>query len=351
MNYEQTRKHPAVLLFESLLEELAPPQHEHGVARKIRAELDRMGWEHTTDGAGNLLVPVTPRDATPAPTVLAAHMDELGLTVSGIEADGRLRVVRSGRIEPHKLGERPVTLLGSRKPVTGVVSLGSSHQGDRTRPLTWNDARIITGLAPRDLEEAGVHIGTTMSVEHSMRGPVFLGDEQDPLIAAWTFDDRMGCVALLRLLDAIRQENIQPQRPLTVAFTVHEEGGCHGAMSLCQRLLPEVFIAVDGCPVTDDMPLALDGRPGVWTHDKRAVYDPALVELFCSLAQAEGIELQRALYENAASDASAAYDVGAAERIGFIGHVRENSHGFEVARLSVFDNVLTVLKRFVREWS
>jgi len=33
-----------------------------------------------------------------------------------------------------------------------------------------------------------------------------------------------------------------------------------------------------------------------------------------------------------------------------IGQVRENSHGFEVARLSVFDNLPNTLVEFLRTW-
>jgi len=37
-------------------------------------------------------------------------------------------------------------------------------------------------------------------------------------------------------------------------------------------------------------------------------------------------------------------------RVGCFGHVRENSHGYEVARLSCFDNVHKTLVRFVTHW-
>jgi len=351
MSYEEAAAHPAVRLFEALLDCPSPPGHERELARRLREEIARMGYEHSTDGAGNVLVPLPSERADAPLTVLAAHMDELGLTVSGVGPDGLLRVVPSGRIEVHKLGERPVTVFGSRRSLTGVVALGSSHQALRGTAPAWADARIVTGLSPAALEEAGVRIGTPISLPREGRGPVFLGEESDPMIAAWTFDDRMGCVALLRLLEAVRRDGLRARRPVTVAFTTHEEGSGHGAMSLCQRLRPEVFVAVDGCPVTDAMPLSLDGRAAVWTRDTKAIYDLALVDLFARLARDAGTELQCALYEHAASDASDAYSVGAAERVALMGHVRMNSHGFEVARLSVFDNVLKVLERFVAEWS
>ena len=43
-------------------------------------------------------------------------------------------------------------------------------------------------------------------------------------------------------------------------------------------------------------------------------------------------------------------EIGAAERVATIGQVRENSHGFELARLSVFDNLYKALVQFLKTW-
>jgi len=182
------------------------------------------------------------------------------------------------------------------------------------------------------------------------RGPVVFGDPADPLVAAWTFDDRMGCVALLRLLEVLKSEGTRPARPTILAFTVHEEGGCYGARVLAQRERPEVFIAVDGCPMPPGSGLALDGRPGAWSKDRAVHFDQRLVQALCEAAMRAGTSLYTPVYDGAFSDASAVYEVGAAERVATVGHVRESSHGYEVARLSVFDNLLATLVEFTRSW-
>ena len=71
---------------------------------------------------------------------------------------------------------------------------------------------------------------------------------------------------------------------------------------------------------------------------------------FSLAAEKAGTQLQVAAYSAAFSDASKAYEIGAAERVATIGQVRENSHGFEVARLSVFDNLLNTLVVFIKMW-
>jgi putative aminopeptidase FrvX len=94
--------------------------------------------------------------------------------------------------------------------------------------------------------------------------------------------------------------------------------------------------------------LELDGRPGIWAKDRIALYDPNLIRAFSEAAIAAGTELQPVVFEGAASDASlVSYSLGV-PKIVCIGHVRENSHGYEVSRLSVFDNLLNTLVVFLK---
>ena len=71
---------------------------------------------------------------------------------------------------------------------------------------------------------------------------------------------------------------------------------------------------------------------------------------FLRAAEEAGTELQPVVYDSAASDASLVYAVGGAHRVACLGHVRENSHGYEVARLSVFDNLFKTLVQFIATW-
>jgi len=347
----QTTAQPALSLFTELLAVPSPCGREERLAQVVRHKLDGWGYAHQTDGAGNVIVRLQGRQPDAPLCCLAAHMDEIGLVVTAIEADGVLRVDRSGGLYPWKLGEGPVEIVGDGENIVGVLSMGSTHTaGAQDRAITWADVRVITGRSPEQLQAAGVRPGSTAVPIRERRGPVLLGAAADPLVAAWTFDDRMGVVALLRLLEAMKQELALPYHPTIVAFTVHEEGGCHGAKVLAQREQPETFIAIDGCPMPPGVPLKLDGRPGVWSKDRLTHFDQRLVRAFCRAGQEAGVEVQPVVYDNAASDASAVYAVGGAPRVATFGHVRENSHGYEVARLSVFDNVLKVLLQFVSTW-
>ena len=340
--------HPALTLLSALLDAPAVSGHEEGVAQIVRDRLTAWGYAPETDAAGNVLV----RFAGDGPLVcLAAHTDEIGMVVAGVNDDGSLRVERSGGLYPWKLGEGPVEIRGDQAAITGVLSMGSTHRaGAEDEAVRWRDVRVLTGLTPGQLAAAGVRVGSPATPVRGMRGPVVFGDPADPLVAAWTFDDRMGVVALLRMLEQMAADGIEPRVPLIVAFTTGEEIGGLGAKSLAFREKPEIVIAVDGCPTPPEAPLALDGRPGIWTKDRLAAYDPALVRDLCAMAVDVGTELQPAVYTSTASDASLLHYAGLAPRIACFGHVRENSHGYEVARLAVFDRVVDVLVEFVRNY-
>lgn len=341
-------EHPVLSLFSELLAVPSPSGREERLAQTIRGKLEGWGYAPQTDAAGNVYVRLEGSDPHAPLRCLAAHMDEIGVVVTRIEDNGALRVDRSGGLHPWKIGEGPLEILGDERTITGVLSMGSAHTaGPSQKAITWADVRVITGLSPAQLAAAGVRPGTTAVPTRDRRGPVILGNPDDPLVAAWTFDDRMGVVALLRLLEALQRDSLQASAPTIVAFTVHEEGGAHGAKVLAHRERPEIVIAIDGCPMPPGTPLCLDGRPGIWSKDRITHYDQSLLQELSRAARTAGTELQPVVFDHAATDASLVYSVGGAGRVGCLGHVRENSHGYEVARLSVFENVTQTLVQYV----
>jgi len=342
--------HPALTLFRKLLTAPAPSGREAEIAAIIRFEIEKVGFTPEQDAAGNIYVRLAGSDPDAPLTILAAHMDEIGLSVKAVNPDGSLVMESLGGLHPWKTGERPLSVLGDYQTVTGVLSAGAGHGADTNKPVTWSDYKIITGLSKTQVAEAGIRPGSPAVPLAVERGPYLLGGGDDPLVAAWTFDDRMGVVALLRLLKEIQTHHLKPASPMIIAFTVQEELGGHGIKTLAVREKPQSIVAVDGCPTPAYAGLELDGRPGIWTRDRLAVYDPRLIAAFMDSAKTCGTELQQAAFSSTASDASMACSIGAAELCATFGHVRENSHGYEVARLSVFDNVLRVLVNFIQNW-
>ncbi len=341
---------PSLALFTELLSVPSPSCYEQQVAALVRDKLDGLGYPHETDGAGNLLVRLAGQKAAAPLLCLASHMDEIGFVVTKVESDGTLRVMRSGGLYPWKQGEGPVEILGDHGSIVGVLGMGSTHTTTSNKAVEWSDVKVLTGLSPAELAAAGIRPGSPGVPTRDVVGPIIFGNDADPLVGAWTFDDRMGVVMLLRILTILKEQGLQPLRPTLIAFTVCEEVGGLGAKVVAAREQPETFIAVDGSPIPPGAPLQIDGRPGIWSKDRLAPYDVQLLRDLSAAAARVGTQLQPVAYDSAASDASLVFAAGLTQRIACVGHVRENSHGYEVARVTVFENSVRTLVEFVTTW-
>lgn len=346
-----TLSQTALEIFSDLLSVASPSGCEEKIGAIVQRRIEEMGFEPEVDPIGNILVRIDGQEPAAGLCLIAAHIDEIGFLVTRVCPDGSLQITRSGGLFPWKIGERPVEILGDNRTITGISSLGSGHSMAADKSIQWEDMKILTGLTAEQLNEAGVRAGSSGVPLRSDCGPIVFGDPADPLVGSWTFDDRMGAVALLRLLEVIKAESITPYHPTIIAFTTHEEIGGQGAKVLAHREKPEVFIAIDGCPMPPTSDIKMDSRPGIWSKDGAIHYDQNLIRFLMKAAWEAGTALQPVIHGSTMSDASMVAAVGAAPRAAVFGHVRENSHGYEVAKLSVFDNVLKVLVQFVRTWT
>jgi putative aminopeptidase FrvX len=134
---QPTDNHPILTLFTELLSVPAPSGYEGQIAEIVRNRLAQWGYESHTDGAGNITVRLPGRQPDAPLLCLAAHMDEIGFVVTGIEADGALRVDRSGGLHPWKHGEGMVEVLGDTGSITGVLSMGSTHTTKAGGAIEW----------------------------------------------------------------------------------------------------------------------------------------------------------------------------------------------------------------------
>jgi putative aminopeptidase FrvX len=335
-------------LLEELLKIASPSGREEKMADYVRQSLEKMGYSPETDGAGNVIVRLPGIDASASTCTFAAHMDEIGVVVTHIYDDGTLGVAPSGGLFPSKIGERPLRIIGDKEEITAVLSFGTGHTANFDGNVAWKDVRAITGYSKQQLEERGIRPGSTGVPVSEGRGPFLLGDANDPLLAAWIQDDRLGVVIQLIVLRLLKEKSLQPRHPVTVAFTIHEEGGCHGAKILAHREKPDIFISIDGFPWVPDAGVEVNDRPTCASMDDMSHYDQRLIKNFAEAAQLAGTKLQTMVLSNAYCDASAVYNSGGAPRIGFIGYTRYNSHGFEVSRLSVIPHIVATVLEFMQ---
>ncbi|MFN3804527.1 MAG: M42 family metallopeptidase [Pyrobaculum sp.] len=165
-----------------------------------------------------------------ARVAFVAHMDEVGLLVTSIEEDGRLRFRKVGGIDDKVLPGTSVVLYGGGLKVEGVIGISPPHFQQQTQP-TWQDLYIDIGVSSRQEAEAlGV---TPMTPAAFARRYVEMGR----YISATALDDRAGCWVLA--------EAYRGGVDATYVWTVQEEVGLMGARALAKRLEGSVVVVVD----------------------------------------------------------------------------------------------------------
>jgi len=237
---------------EALVEAYGASGHEEGVRKVVLNRLDPPAQKKvTTDSAGNLILELgQPQRESKAPKILfVAHMDEIGYQVRSIEPDGRLLVdVLGGGYTEYFLGHVVLVHKDDGTTAAGVVE----------RPDGWDRPGFEWPHGPRGLDEpAHVYVGTR-SAEETQKLGMKTGDfitipkQYRPLLGmranARSFDDRVGCAALIEAVRALGLE--LSGRDVTFVWSTEEEVGLKGAAALAERLAkegktPDFVFAID----------------------------------------------------------------------------------------------------------
>lgn len=337
----------ALALVRELVAIPGPPGQEDAVRDAVAAHADRLGCVHAADARGNLLI--APPGAKQLPTkpsiVVMAHLDEIALLVVRVEDDGRLVVTNLGGAYPWKWGEGPVTILATSAPLTGILSFGSIHSSAKSSPavrarddaLTWDMARVFTGLSAEALAAHGVRPGTRVALHPFQRLLSEFGD----FVSAPFLDDRADLAALLLVLELLADMPLPNSEESGVLFaaTAAEEVGGHGALYLLRKYQPAIGLALEVGPNVPEAPFVLDSRPTVWVNDSYSAMRPADITLVAEAAQSIGLAPHFQALARGGSDASCAAAQGLVARPITLAFGAENSHGYEIMHRDAVDNL------------
>ncbi len=250
--------------------------------------------ETRVDALGNLIcLRKARRTAVAAPrrVMLDAHMDEIGLIITGINGDGTLRFGKVGGIDDRILLSKQV-LVGPNA-VPGVIGFRPIHllsAAEREKPVSADEMAIDIGVTSKGGAEKLVKPGQYVTFRTSY---VELQPDGPRTVKGKAFDDRAGCAIVAELLQGDYAFD------LVAAFTAQEEVGLRGAHVAAYSIAPDVAFAFEGT-VCDDLPRKKDitpvtelGKGPVFTFmDRSFVADPRLVRLLVRAAEALGLPYQ-----------------------------------------------------------
>jgi putative aminopeptidase FrvX len=227
------------------------------------------------------------RSEGPRPKLmLAAHMDEIGLMVTGIEK-GFLRVTRVGGTDRRVLLGLEVVVHG-RRDLPGIVATRPPHvlpQEERTKIVPWDKIFVDVGLPAEEVEQL-VEVGDVISIRREMV------ELENRRVAGKALDDR-ACVTIVTL--ALEQlSRIEHAWDVFAVATVQEEVGLKGAITSAYGVAPDLAVALDvtigthpGVPVADALPLGKGPGIGVGPN-----FHPKLAARLKEVAQAHEIPYQ-----------------------------------------------------------
>lgn len=220
-----------------LCEEKGPSGFEGKASEKAAELLRPFVDEVQTDVMGNLIAYRRCGKENAPVVMLDAHMDEIGLMVTGYEK-GFLRFQNLGGVDPRMLPALEVLVL-TEPPIRGVIDSLPPHilsAEDQEKPFDAKKLCIDVGLSEDEVKTA-VPLGTPAVFTTPFTE---LGKDQ---LCCKSLDDRSCAAILIAAMEKMKEKTLSAD--VAVHLAVQEEVGCRGAKVGAYTIHPESAIIVD----------------------------------------------------------------------------------------------------------
>jgi endoglucanase len=240
------------------------------------------------DAMGNLIAEKKGTGESNFRVLVDAHMDEVGLMVTGVDRDGTGKFMLVGGVNPRSLLGK-VVQVGPKK-ITGVIGARPIHLSDsnqRDSVVKTESMRIDIGAKSKEEANRKIKPGDTASfvTEYEEIGNIAIGK---------AFDNRAGCAVLAELL----RSDPFPFH-LVATFTVQEEVGLRGAKVVAYSTQPTIALILESTPAYD-LPnkrdvspnVSLGKGPSIYVMDRGTIQDPRIVAHLTKTATGREIPFQ-----------------------------------------------------------
>jgi len=232
--------------------------------------------------------------------MLAAHADEISMTVNYINDQGFIYARKSGGIDPAITRAQRVVIHAKAGPVKGVVGNVAPHltksEGERKVPK-MEDLFIDIGVRSRKEAERLVRVGDSITLTDAFE---LLRND---LAVARAFDNRIGTFAVAETLRQLKEGKVKLHAEVMFVSNIMEEVGLFGARQIAYSLKPDLALVVDVTHATD-YPTVSQQQHG----DVKIGHGPALTHGGCNhpevvarleqVAKAQNIPLQHEATSN-----------------------------------------------------
>lgn len=243
------------LLF-TLTKEAGVSGSEADVMKCAKELLDRFENIKIIEDKKNVVAVINEPKNNQPHILLDAHLDAIGLIVTGVEKGGFLRVAGCGGVDQKMLCAQEVTIHG-KKGLYGIVSSTPPHLStaeNKNKIPDMNELLIDTGMDEAQAKEM-IPLGSRISFKAL---PIELLNNR---ISSKSLDNRAGIATILLCLEKLRESEYDCG--LTVMFSKQEETNGAGARVGAFALDVSESIVVDvSFGYTEDSPKHKCGKLG-----------------------------------------------------------------------------------------
>jgi putative aminopeptidase FrvX len=261
--------------------------------------INKLKVPYQVDNVGNLIVELGEGEETVA---LMAHMDEIGLIITGVNNDGTLNFRKIGGFDDRILAGSHVQVVTESGMLEGVIGITPPHLSSQQ---TIENLRIDIGCKSKQEAEAlGVKVlDYAVFKKHAslLNGEFF---------AMRSLDDRFGCLALLEVLNRVKDEKLS--RKVYFVWTVQEEIGLKGAKAFVASHRIDVCYAVDSFACCSSLTgdVTVGKGPVLRMLDNSAFASYELMKEILNLAEKHDLPVQVGV-TGGGTDGSVAMEFGA----------------------------------------
>ncbi|MCL2323623.1 MAG: M20/M25/M40 family metallo-hydrolase [Oscillospiraceae bacterium] len=170
--------------------------------------------------------------------MIAAHMDEIGLMITGVHEDGFLSFTPVGGVDPFTLIAQEIEIM-SKEKVFGVIGVKPPHlntKEDSEKSLKISDLHIDTGFIYEKLKDL-VSVG---DIAYVKKDPIELANNN---FSGRALDNKTGLAVMALCAENLKGYNLNHNIYFTA--TTQEEIGSKGAVTSSYEIKPSLGIIVD----------------------------------------------------------------------------------------------------------
>ena len=281
------------------------------------------------------------------PLVITAHLDDIGLMVRHINADGTLNVCPVGGLYPfYCVTENVRVYTGDGTVLTGTVcrTPNSIHVTENELKNELGDFRSNVCVVldhpvktADDTRALGVETGDYIALE-----PRFT--LSGGYIKSRFIDDKACAAVLLNLMKAIRENKLQLKRKVIAYFACYEEIG-HGTTWLPEGI--KDILALDIAPTGPDQN-SEEHKVSVFAKDSRFPYPSGMTAELRETAKKAGVDYVMDVFTpHYGSDGDGSVMAGYDIRHAAIGPGTANSHGYERTHIDGLRNTFDLALAYI----